>query len=98
MCSRLLLLCDSHFFSSGRPSITDLKRVMLLKRQNQAVCRLLFFGDDATQSDKRVQMGGERRTGWMPVTQDRPVDYTVSFLGASNHCVMTLWVEDWVIV
>lgn len=85
-------------FSSGRPSITDLKRVMLLKRQNQAVCRLLFFGDDATQSDKRVQMGGERRTGLMPVTQDRPVDYTVSFLGASNHCVMTLWVEDWVIV
>ncbi len=45
------------------------------------VCVCAFFlCDDATQSDKRVQLGGERKAGLMPVTQEGPVDYTVSFL------------------
>lgn len=39
----------------------------------QADC-VAVFGDDVIQSDKRVQIGGERETGLMPVTQDRPVD------------------------
>lgn len=37
----------------------------------------LILGGDATQSDKRVQKGGEGKAGLMPVTQEGPVDYTV---------------------
>lgn len=55
-----------------------------------------FFGDDATQSDKRVQrVERERKTRLMVMTQDRPMDYThipyyIIFMSVNP----LLWAED----